>query len=131
MDFGMDTSALMRILTGQPAELAEKVLDEVGKIIDAGGTLHVFDRCLDSVVVAEELNLCIRCGAGCTVGALEKNLVFQLGPGHPQPHPVMPYKLARRPVGATRASLRHQLSSSSASSMSFVHLTLFPAMYEK
>ena len=43
MDFGMDTSALMRILTGQPAELAEKVLDEVGKIIDAGGTLHVSD----------------------------------------------------------------------------------------
>ena len=41
MDFGIDTSALMRIITYEPPALAHKVSKRVANIIESGGTIHV------------------------------------------------------------------------------------------
>ena len=43
MDYGLDTSALMRILTLQPQPLAFKVVARVAEIVETGGILHVSD----------------------------------------------------------------------------------------
>ena len=40
-DFGIDTSALVRILTRQPPLLAEKVKDRIEDILDSGATIFV------------------------------------------------------------------------------------------
>ena len=40
---GLDTSALVRIISGEPPELAEKVARRVAGIIDGGGTCLVGD----------------------------------------------------------------------------------------
>ena len=48
MEYGLDTSALMRILTGEPQHLARKVGALVRRIIKSGGVIHVSDT-----VVAE------------------------------------------------------------------------------
>ena len=40
---GLDTSALVRIISGEPPELAEKVARRLAGIIDGGGTCLVGD----------------------------------------------------------------------------------------
>ena len=41
MDWGIDTSALMRMITYEPPSLANKVSEKVASIIEGGGTIHV------------------------------------------------------------------------------------------
>ena len=43
MDWGLDTSALVRILTQQPPELAERVITRVASILDEGSVFFVSD----------------------------------------------------------------------------------------
>ena len=43
MDVGLDTSALVRIIAGEPAELAEKVARRLSDIIE-DGDLAVFSK---------------------------------------------------------------------------------------
>jgi len=43
MTYGLDTSALMRVLVGQPQELAEKVNARLAALIDMGNEIRVSD----------------------------------------------------------------------------------------
>lgn len=43
MDYGLDTSALMRLATQQPPELAERVTARIQSVLDAGAAIHVSD----------------------------------------------------------------------------------------
>ena len=43
MTYGLDTSALMRILVGQPSDLAEKVDARLVELIEAGHEIRVSD----------------------------------------------------------------------------------------
>ena len=43
MNVGLDTSVVLRLLTGEPADLAEKVLARVMAVISAGGRCTVND----------------------------------------------------------------------------------------
>ena len=43
MDWGLDTSALLRIATQQPADLAASVTDRIQSILDGGATVCVSD----------------------------------------------------------------------------------------
>ena len=43
MTYGLDTSALMRLLVGQPKDLAEKVNARLAMLIDAGNEIRISD----------------------------------------------------------------------------------------
>jgi len=43
MTYGLDTSALMRVLVGRPEELAEKVNARLAALIDTGNEIRVSD----------------------------------------------------------------------------------------
>ena len=52
MDYGLDTSALMRILTGEPQHLAREVGSLARQIIESGGVLHVSDTVVSEAYFA-------------------------------------------------------------------------------
>ena len=43
MNVGLDTSALVRIISGEPPELAEKVARRLAEILDGGGECEIAD----------------------------------------------------------------------------------------
>ena len=43
MTYGLDTSALMRVLVGQPADLAERVNTRLASLIDMGHEIRISD----------------------------------------------------------------------------------------
>ena len=43
MNVGLDTSALVRIISGEPSELAEKVARRLAEIMDGGGECEIAD----------------------------------------------------------------------------------------
>ena len=52
MDYGLDTSALLRIVTSDPPNLAVKVARAVQLIVEDGGTLHVSDSVVQEAYFA-------------------------------------------------------------------------------
>lgn len=52
MDYGLDTSALLRIVTSDPPSLAVKVARAIQLIIEDGGTIHVSDSVVQEAYFA-------------------------------------------------------------------------------
>ena len=52
MNYGLDTSALLRLLVGKPEALARKVNDRLAALIDAGHAIHVSDLVLSEAYYA-------------------------------------------------------------------------------
>ena len=52
MDYGLDTSALLRIVTSDPPNLAVKVARAIQLIVEDGGTLHVSDSVVQEAYYA-------------------------------------------------------------------------------
>ncbi len=52
MDYGLDTSALLRIMTSDPPALAAKVVETLQSIITGGGFLHVSDTVVSEAYFA-------------------------------------------------------------------------------
>ena len=52
MDYGLDTSALLRIVTSDPHGLAVKVARTLQLIVESGGTIHVSDSVVQEAYFA-------------------------------------------------------------------------------
>lgn len=52
MTYGLDTSALLRLLVGEPKALAQKVNDRLATLIDAGNEVRVSDLVLSEAYYA-------------------------------------------------------------------------------
>lgn len=52
MNYGLDTSALLRLLVGEPEALAQKVNDRLASLIDAGHAIHISDLVLSEAYYA-------------------------------------------------------------------------------
>lgn len=52
MNYGLDTSALLRLLVGEPEALARKVNDRLASLIDAGHVIRVSDLVLSEAYYA-------------------------------------------------------------------------------
>ena len=52
MNYGLDTSALLRLLVGEPEALAQKVNDRLASLIDSGHKIRISDLVLSEAYYA-------------------------------------------------------------------------------
>lgn len=76
MDWGIDTSALMRLITYEPPVLAQMVSERVAAIVGDGGTIHV-----SSLVVSEAYHALQHHYRATKANAISYLLVLSRQPG--------------------------------------------------